>query len=154
MLFNSLKLGCRTQLLHISTGTPISCISKEQFSIAQYSKSAGSYCQLLQKNKFFCTIKLPSSKLLNLPLNACATIGGVSNSEFNKICIGKAGRNRLLNKRPSVRGIAMNPVDHPHGGRSNGGKPPVTPWGIPTKGKPTVKKKKNVKIHLERALFR
>jgi len=74
--------------------------------------------------------------------NECyATLGVVSNAKFKSTVIGKAGRNRLLGIRPSVRGIAMNPVDHPHGGRTNGGCPSVTPWGIPTKGKPTVRKK-------------
>jgi large subunit ribosomal protein L2 len=65
----------------------------------------------------------------------------LSNSQYNSVSLGKAGRNRLLGKRPTVRGVAMNPVDHPHGGRTNGGRPSVTPWGIPTKGKPTVNKK-------------
>jgi len=141
-LFNNLKLGYRTQLSNISPGTFISCIAINSSSLSKYSKSAGSFCQLLQKNKSFCTIRLPSSRIINLSLTAYATVGIVSNILSNKVCIGKAGRNRLLNKRPTVRGIAMNPVDHPHGGRSNGGMPQVTPWGIPTKGKPTVKKKK------------
>ena len=142
-LLNNLKIGYRTQLLHITTGTQISCISKNVYFDAQYCRSAGTYCQILQKTKLFCKIKLPSNFVLTLPSTTYATIGGVSNIYSNKINIGKAGRNRLLNKRPSVRGIAMNPVDHPHGGRTNGGKHPVTPWGIPTKGKPTVKKKKS-----------
>jgi large subunit ribosomal protein L2 len=70
------------------------------------------------------------------------TLGSISNPQQNLISIGKAGKNRLKGIRPTVRGIAMNPVDHPHGGRTNGGRPSVTPWGIPTKGKPTVNKKK------------
>jgi len=73
--------------------------------------------------------------------NLFATLGIVSNLKHKSLVIGKAGRNRLLGIRPSVRGIAMNPVDHPHGGRTNGGMIPVTPWGIPTRGKPTRKKK-------------
>ena len=88
-----------------------------------------------------CKIKLPSSAILTLPIESYATLGTVSNKLHNLEVIGKAGRNRLKGIRPSVRGIAMNPVDHPHGGRTNGGMPPVTPWGKPTRGKPTVKKK-------------
>ena len=141
-LFNSLKLGYRTKLVNISLGTFVCCVAQTLSTTALYSRAAGSFCQLLQKNKSFATLKLPSGAIIHFSLNAYATIGVVSNILANKVCIGKAGRNRLLNKRPSVRGIAMNPVDHPHGGRSNGGMPPVTPWGIPTKGKPTVKKKK------------
>jgi large subunit ribosomal protein L2 len=82
--------------------------------------------------------------IFTLSNESFATLGIVSNSQQNLVYIGKAGKNRLRGIRPGVRGIAMNPVDHPHGGRTNGGRPSVTPWGIPTKGKPTVlKKKKN-----------
>jgi large subunit ribosomal protein L2 len=73
-------------------------------------------------------------------------LGSVSNEKQNLICLGKAGRNRNLGRRPIVRGIAMNPVDHPHGGRTNGGRPSVTPWGLPTKGGFYLKKRKYVKI--------
>ena len=78
----------------------------------------------------------------SVPLTSFATIGVVSNTQQNLICLGKAGRRRHMGIRPTVRGVAMNPVDHPHGGRTNGGRPSVTPWGIPTKGKKTVKNKK------------
>ena len=94
----------------------------------------------MQKNKLNCKIKLPSGKLLNLLPHSYATIGVLANPEHNKKIIGKAGINRLKGIRPSVRGIAMNPVDHPHGGRTNGGCPSMTPWGKITRGKPTKKK--------------
>ena len=79
---------------------------------------------------------------MEFSINACATLGVISNPQHNLITIGKAGKKRLMGCRPTVRGIAMNPVDHPHGGRTNGGRPSVTPWGIPTKGQPTVIKRK------------
>jgi large subunit ribosomal protein L2 len=96
--------------------------------------------QIIQKMTNKCKIRLPSGKIIDIYSKSTATIGKVSNFLHNQIILGKAGLNRLKNKRPKVRGIAMNPVDHPHGGRTNGGMPSVTPWGIPTKGKPTVKK--------------
>lgn len=111
-----------------------------------YAKSAGTFCTLLQKQKNQFLIRLPSGKITSLPINSSGTIGKVSNKLHQRIYIGKAGTNRLMGKRPSVRGIAMNPVDHPHGGRTNGGVHPKTPWGIPTRGKHTVKKKNYVKI--------
>ena len=89
-----------------------------------------------------CKVKLPSGSVISVPIDSLATLGSISNSQQNLTVVGKAGRNRLKGIRPTVRGIAMNPVDHPHGGRTNGGRPSVTPWGKPTKGKPTVKNKK------------
>ena len=131
-------IGYRTLLKFIPTGTIIHSISYNNDVI--YASSAGSFCQLIEKNTK-CKIRLPSGKIVNISENCFATIGSVSNNQFKSTYVGKAGRNRLKGIRPSVRGIAMNPVDHPHGGRTNGGRPSVTPWGIPTKGKPTVKKK-------------
>jgi len=90
----------------------------------------------------FSNIKLPSGKIIKIPSIFSATIGRVSNVLHDKIIIGKAGKTRYRGIRPSVRGIAMNPVDHPHGGRTNGGRPSVTPWGLPTKNYPTVRTKK------------
>ena len=87
-------------------------------------------------------MRLPSGRIKSISDKCFGTIGTISNSQHSLIFLGKAGRSRLLGTRPTVRGVAMNPVDHPHGGRTNGGRPSVTPWGIPTKGKPTVLKKK------------
>ena len=103
-------------------------------------RSAGSFGQLIQKETFCNKIKLPSGKIISIPSSSTAVLGTVSNSNHSLCIKGKAGYNRLNGKRPSVRGIAMNPVDHPHGGRTNGGIPSVTPWGLPTKGQKTRKK--------------
>jgi len=105
-----------------------------------YAKAAGVYCQLLQKGPVFSKIKLPSGKIRMMKSLLLATIGSIANEKHHLQVKGQAGKTRLKGKRPHVRGVAMNPVDHPHGGA--GGKPSVTPWGIPTKGKPTAKKKR------------
>lgn len=137
-----LRLGNRTKLEHIPTGSIVHSISQDDGNKTVFARSAGSYCQIIQKGSSSCKIRLPSGLIITVSTCAFATLGVVSNSQHNLICIGKAGKNRLMGKRPTVRGIAMNPVDHPHGGRTNGGRPSVTPWGVPTKGKPTVLKKK------------
>jgi len=136
-----LKLGFRTRLKNIPAGSIINSLSLGLKHKTKYARSAGTSCQIIQKTKKFCCIRLPSGSLFNVSVDAFATIGILSNFQHNKIVIGKAGKNRIAGIRPSVRGIAMNPVDHPHGGRTNGGQPSVTPWGIPTKGKSTVRKK-------------
>ena len=137
-----MKLGFRTVLKNIPTGSVINCLSfsKLKNQKINFIRSAGTFGQIVQKNFLFSKIKLPSNQIIEVPTSSFATIGSVSNNLQKFIVFGKAGRRRLLGNRPSVRGIAMNPVDHPHGGRTNGGRPSVTPWGIPTKGKPTVKK--------------
>jgi large subunit ribosomal protein L2 len=137
---NSLKLGCRILLKNLPTGSLIHSISSSINNKIKYIRSAGTFCQLIQKDVRYCKLKFPSGQVLKISSCGYGTVGVVSNLKSNLVVLGKAGRNRLRGKRPSVRGIAMNPVDHPHGGRSNGGKPCVTPWGLPTKGKPTVKK--------------
>ena len=137
---NELKLGYRTMLKNIPTGSIIHNISYNK-SMGTLIRAAGTFGQIVQKTEQNCKIKLPSGQIKELKINSFATLGVVSNLQNNLVVIGKAGTNRLLGKRPSVRGIAMNPVDHPHGGRTNGGMPSVTPWGKPTKGKPTVKYK-------------
>ncbi len=137
----TLFLGCRYIVKIIPTGALISLISKDIFKAALYIRSAGVYGQLIQKEKFNSKIKLPSGKIIVVNNFSYATLGTISNPDHQHKILGKAGVRRLAGIRPSVRGIAMNPVDHPHGGRSNGGMPPVTPWGKLTRGKPTVKKK-------------
>lgn len=132
-------IGYKAILQNIPIGTIVHSISSNYKS--KYGTSAGSFCQLLEINKK-CKLRLPSGLIVSIKKNFFATIGVTSNLKLNLTSVGKAGRSRLNNIRPSVRGIAMNPVDHPHGGKSNGGMPPVTPWGIPTRGKPTVKKSK------------
>ena len=141
-LLRELKLGFKTQVNSIPMGTIINNISFGICSKSKFVRSAGTYAQLIQVNTKLAKIKLSSNKIITIPSNSYATIGMVSNEKHNLVYLGKAGRKRNLNRRPIVRGIAMNPVDHPHGGRTNGGKPSVTPWGLPTKGKFYLKKKK------------
>jgi large subunit ribosomal protein L2 len=94
----------------------------------------------MAKEGEYAVLRLPSGEMRQVRMECFATIGQVGNEEFENISIGKAGRNRWLGIRPTVRGVAMNPIDHPHGGgegRTSGGRHPVTPWGVPTKGKKT-----------------
>lgn len=137
-----LKNGCRIKLSNIPAGSLITNVSGDFSKTGKYAKSAGTFAQLLQKNTVTAKIKLPSKKVIELPVNNLATIGVMSNEMYNNIVIGKAGRNRNLGRRPIVRGVAMNPVDHPHGGRTNGGRPSVTPWGLLTKCKFKLKRRK------------
>lgn len=132
-----LNEGNSLTLKQIPAGSLVHSLTKNNKQIL--AKSPGTFGQIIQKNKKDCKIKVPSGQILEFSLKNTATLG--SNSNQNKqFCIkGKAGVNRNKNKRPSVRGIAMNPVDHPHGGRSNGGKQPTTPWGKLTKGVKTKK---------------
>lgn len=133
-----LKLGNRTILKNVPTGSILHSLSLKLST--KYVRSAGLFFQLIQKGAKTSQVRLPSGCVKEIPSLAFCTLGVISNFQHNLIILGKAGKNRMLGVRPGVRGIAMNPVDHPHGGRSNGGMQPVTPWGIPTRGKSTVKK--------------
>jgi large subunit ribosomal protein L2 len=133
------SVGCRTRIEFLPVGSIIHLIGLN--NNVTYSCSAGTFCQIIEKKKN-CKIRLPSGKITLIPNYFFATLGTVSNFKFKNIIIAKAGRNRSRGIRPCVRGIAMNPVDHPHGGRGNKGMHPVTPWGIPTKNRPTKKKGK------------
>ena len=130
------RIGNKLPLLNIPAGSIISAVGHEK---AIYARAAGTSCQLLQKGTTLSKIRIPSGEIKYIKSEAFATIGMISNETHNLQVLGKAGKNRLKGFRPKVRGVAMNPVDHPHGG--GGGKPSVTPWGRPTKGKPTKKKK-------------
>jgi large subunit ribosomal protein L2 len=139
---NELKLGFRSKISSMPTGTIIHAINNTENSSIKYAKAAGTSAQLIQKllnNK--SKVRLPSNQVVDISSEAYCTIGITSNPQYNLIRLGKAGKNRKRNIRPTVRGIAMNPVDHPHGGRTNGGRPSVTPWGLPTKSKFYLKKK-------------
>jgi len=138
---NDFYLGYRSKLSNLPVGSVISNISKKT-QHASLVRAAGTFVQLIQKQDNICKIRLPSNEIITLPSNSFATIGINNNIQANRVVIGKAGKNRLKNIRPTVRGIAMNPVDHPHRGRSNRGGHPTTPWGIKTKGKKTTKKSK------------
>ena len=111
----------------------------------QMARSAGAQVQLVGKEGKYCILRLPSGEMRNVNSRCYATVGQVGNQEHFNISLGKAGRSRWLGRRPKVRGVAMSPVDHPHGGgegKSSGGRHPVTPWGVPTKGYKTRKKNK------------
>lgn len=136
-----LFLGDRTSINNIPPGSIVHSLTGVNGK-PLYALSAGTFCQIIQKQVNSCKVRLPSGSVISVDSKALATLGSISNSQHNLVQVGKAGRNRLKGIRPTVRGVAMNPVDHPHGGRTNGGRPSVTPWGKPTKGKPTVKKKK------------
>lgn len=130
----SYKLGFRMQLKNIPIGSLLNNIGNTNKGKSLYAKSSGCFATLIQNDDDSCKITLPSGKIVTINPNLYATIGRVSNEKNSLVCVGKAGRSRNIGRRPIVRGIAMNPVDHPHGGRTNGGKPSVTPWGLPTKG--------------------
>ncbi|NLM86122.1 MAG: 50S ribosomal protein L2 [Clostridiales bacterium] len=141
-----IKPGNAMPLSAIPTGTLIHNLELRPGSGGQLVRSAGVYAQLMAKEGNFAQVRLPSGEIRRLPLSAQATIGTVGNTDHENIRIGKAGRKRHMGIRPSVRGVVMNPVDHPHGGgegKSPIGLPaPVTPWGKPALGLKTRKHKK------------
>jgi large subunit ribosomal protein L2 len=144
-----IRPGHAALLRDIPLGTPIHNIELNAGHGGQMARGAGSYAQLMAKEGKYAQIKLPSGEVRLVSLGCKATIGQVGNLEHEKISIGKAGRNRWKGRRPHVRGVAMNPVDHPHGGgegKSSGGRHPVTPWGVPTKGFKTRVKKASDKL--------
>ncbi|OGR10675.1 MAG: 50S ribosomal protein L2 [Desulfobacterales bacterium RIFOXYA12_FULL_46_15] len=137
-----IKPGNCMPLENIPTGTRIHNIELKQNKGGQIVRSAGGFARLMAKEGSYAQVLLPSGEVRMVHLKCKATVGRVGNEKHGDVKIGKAGRNRWLGKRPSVRGVAMNPVDHPMGGgegRSSGGRQPCTPWGIPTKGKRTRK---------------
>ncbi len=137
--------GNAMPLRYIPLGTIIHNIELRKNKGGQVAKSAGSGAQILAKEGEYAQVRLPSSEIRKIHIDCRATIGQVSNLDHQNISIGKAGRTRWLGRRPHVRGTAMNPVDHPHGGgegRSKGGRHPVSPEGIPTKGYKTRRNKR------------
>ncbi|MEZ4471797.1 MAG: 50S ribosomal protein L2 [bacterium] len=135
-----IRPGNSLPLRNIPVGTEVHAVELKIGGGAKMCRAAGSWAQLLAKEGNWATVRLPSGEMRLVHLNCRATIGRVGNEEHSNIKLGKAGRSRWLGRRPKVRGVAMNPVDHPHGGgegRTSGGRHPVTPWGIPTKGKKT-----------------
>ncbi|MBI4665446.1 MAG: 50S ribosomal protein L2 [Nitrospinae bacterium] len=139
-----IKTGNAMPLKNIPLGAQIHCIEMTPGRGAQMMRAAGASAQLMAKEGDKALIRLKSGEVRLVPVICKATLGAVGNSMREGISIGKAGRNRWLGKRPKVRGVAMNPIDHPHGGgegRTSGGRHPVTPWGKPTKGAKTRKKK-------------
>ena len=141
----SLKIGNAMKLKNIPSGQFVHNIELIPGKGAQLARSAGSYVQIMANDEGFTTLKMPSGEVRMVPEDCLATIGTVGNKHHELVQSGKAGRSRWLGKRPKVRGVAMNPVDHPMGGgegKSSGGRHPSTPWGKPTKGYKTRKKNK------------
>jgi large subunit ribosomal protein L2 len=148
-----IKIGNAIPLRNIPLGTNVHNVELNVGHGGQLARTAGSYARLMAKEGKYAQIKLPSGEVRMVLLNCKATIGQVGNLDHENITIGKAGRNRWLGKRPRVRGVAMNPVDHPHGGgegKSSGGRHPVTPWGVPTKGYKTRKRKTSDRLILKK----
>jgi large subunit ribosomal protein L2 len=139
-----IKPGCALKLKDIPLGSIIHNVELKPEEGGRLVRSAGSYAQLVAKEGRYAQVRLPSGEVRMILQECRATIGQLSNKELENISLGKAGRSRWRGRRPKVRGVAMNPVDHPHGGgegKSSGGRHPVTPWGMPTKGYKTRKRK-------------
>ena len=149
-----IKPGNTLPLANIPLGTHIHNIELRLGKGGQIVRSAGTYAQLMAKENRYALIKLPSGEVRMVLLNCKATVGQLGNVIHENIALGKAGRKRWLGKRPKVRGVAMNPVDHPMGGgegRSSGGRHPCSPWGVPTKGfKTRDKRKKSNRLIVKR----
>ncbi len=148
-----IKPGNAMPLASIPVGTIVHNVEMKPGKGGQIARSAGTYVQLVGRDAGHALLRLGSGEVRMVRAECMATIGAVSNSDQGNIKLGKAGRNRWLGKRPSVRGVAMNPVDHPHGGgegRTSGGRHPVTPWGRPTKGAKTRHNKKTDRLIVRR----
>ncbi|HAD87388.1 MAG TPA: 50S ribosomal protein L2 [Rhodospirillaceae bacterium] len=144
-----IKPGNAMPMKNIPVGTIIHNVEMKLGKGGQMARSAGTYAQIIGKDQGYAQLRLSSGELRMVRAECMATIGAVSNPDQQNTKIGKAGRARWKGKRPSVRGVAMNPIDHPHGGgegRTSGGRHPVTPWGKPTKGKRTRNNKKTDKL--------
>lgn len=140
-----IRPGNTLPLKNIPVGTLLHNVEMKPGKGGQIARSAGAYVQLTGKDTGYALLRLRSGEVRKVPATCLATVGAVSNQDHQNQNDGKAGRSRWKGKRPHVRGVAMNPVDHPHGGgegRTSGGRHPVTPWGKPTKGKRTRNKKK------------
>jgi large subunit ribosomal protein L2 len=146
-------VGNALPLRNVPIGTTLHNIELKPGAGAQMARSAGAQAQLQAKEGDWALLKLPSGEVRRVLLDCMATIGQVGNAEHQNVSLGKAGRTRWQGRRPKVRGVAMNPVDHPHGGgegKTSGGRHPVTPWGQPTRGYKTRKNKKTDKFIVRR----
>ena len=140
-----IKPGNTLTMLKIPVGTLIHNVELHPGRGGQFCRAAGTYAQMVAKEGKYALLRMPSGEVRKVLASGMATIGQVGNIQHENITLGKAGRNRWLGRRPKVRGVAMNPVDHPLGGgegRSSGGRHPVSPWGMPTKGYKTRDRKK------------
>jgi large subunit ribosomal protein L2 len=148
-----IKIGNALPIKNIPVGTVIHNIELRPREGGKLVRSAGVSAQLMAKEDQYSQVRMPSGEVRRIHIDCRATIGQLGNVEHENQVIGKAGRSRHLGKRPSVRGIAMNPVDHPHGGgeaRSTSGRPPTTPWGVMTMGKKTRRNKRTTKMIVRR----
>jgi large subunit ribosomal protein L2 len=145
------KPGNAMPLSAMPVGTIVHNVEMKPGKGGQIARSAGTYAQLVGRDQGYALLKLKSGETRLVRAECMATVGAVSNPDHMNISIGKAGRSRWLGRRPTVRGVVMNPVDHPHGGgegKTSGGRHPVTPWGKPTKGKRTRNNKATQKLIL------
>ncbi|WP_263081747.1 50S ribosomal protein L2 [Endozoicomonas sp. Mp262] len=148
-----IKAGNTLPLRNIPLGSVIHCVELKPGKGAQMMRSAGSSAQLVAREGAYATLRLRSGEMRKVLADCRATLGEASNSEHSLRSLGKAGAKRWRGVRPTVRGVAMNPVDHPHGGgegRTSGGRHPVTPWGVPTKGRKTRSNKRTDKMIVRR----
>ncbi len=148
-----IKVGNTLPLRNIPVGSTIHCVELKPGKGAQLARSAGASAQLVAREGTYATLRLRSGEMRKVLVECRATLGEVGNSEHSLRQLGKAGAKRWRGVRPTVRGVAMNPVDHPHGGgegRTSGGRHPVTPWGVPTKGHKTRKNKRTDKLIVRR----
>jgi large subunit ribosomal protein L2 len=148
-----IKPGNCLKLMHMPPGTIVHNVELKPGKGGQMVRSAGAGAQLQAKEGSYALLKLPSGEVRKVHTQCRATVGRVGNTDHGNINLGKAGRARYFGRRPKVRGVAMNPVDHPHGGgegRTSGGRHPVTPWGMPTKGKRTRKNRGTDKFIVKR----
>ncbi len=148
-----IKPGNALPLRNIPVGSQVHCVELRPGKGAQLARSAGATVQLVAREGTYATLRLRSGEIRKVHVDCKATVGGVGNEEHNLRSLGKAGAKRWVGVRPTVRGVAMNPVDHPHGGgegRTSGGRHPVSPWGIPTKGYKTRSNKRTDKLIVRR----
>jgi large subunit ribosomal protein L2 len=147
------KPGNTLPMRNIPVGTVVHAVELKPGKGAQVARSAGSYVQIVAREGAHVTLRLRSGEMRKVLSECRATVGEVGNSEHMLRSLGKAGANRWRGIKPTVRGVAMNPVDHPHGGgegRTSGGRHPVTPWGVPTKGYKTRSNKRTDKLIVRR----
>ncbi|MFD2631957.1 50S ribosomal protein L2 [Idiomarina piscisalsi] len=148
-----IKPGNALPMRNIPVGSVVHAVELQPGKGAQMARSAGAYCQIVARDGTYVTIRLRSGEMRRVQAEGRATLGEVGNAEHMLRRLGKAGANRWRGIRPTVRGVAMNPVDHPHGGgegRTSGGRHPVSPWGTPTKGYKTRKNKRTDKFIVRR----
>ncbi|KXO10382.1 LSU ribosomal protein L2p (L8e) [Moritella sp. JT01] len=149
----AIKAGNTLPMRNIPVGTTVHAVEMKPGKGAQIARSAGTYVQIIARDNSYVTLRLRSGEMRKVLVDCRATIGEVGNSEHMLRQLGKAGASRWRGVRPTVRGVVMNPVDHPHGGgegRTSGGRHPVSPWGVPTKGYKTRKNKRTDKLIVRR----